>query len=113
MKKQLERVLMCTLLLFLAAAGQVWAADGADVDAVEATQPLAAEEDAPIEHEPNPVFLPGADAGGAGFGEARRSDKPQSIRMEDHICCPHGSECHCVYYAGFECNLFGCASGGC
>jgi hypothetical protein len=82
------------------------------------TTELAASADvAPTEvpPRPDPVFLAGSNAGGAGGlqtglvnGEA--SGLPSNrIFYDDHFCCPYGATgCDCSYLSGFTCDPIGC-----
>lgn len=110
------------LLSLLLAAVPVTLAWGASPEAAPSTPaPVSVEAspaDANLPVAVVPVFQIGAEAGGAGAASlAARSgepkEDPQSVRMEDHLCCQVSGGCDCVYWPGAECELFSCRGGSC
>ena len=63
---------------------------------------------------PDPVFLAGTNAGGAGglktgLVNGESSSLPGTgIFFEDHLCCQVGAGCDCVYWPGRNCQPIGC-----
>lgn len=84
----------------------------AAVSAVE-TEATDSSDAAPVR--PDPVFLAGSDAGGAGGADAGlvngdASTAPRThIMYEDHLCCPYGAYgCDCSYWPGRFCDPINC-----
>lgn len=114
MKSYLSHLPLLALALALVCAGPAWGADSEATLAQEVTATDSTAVPTPVSDTaravPEPVFVPGSDAGGAGAQYKIQIGKedPQNIVMWDHLCCTVPGGCDCVYWPGANCNLFGC-----
>lgn len=115
--KRLTQIFMLMLLgMVLVAPATMAATDEAPSFEALTTSVVDALATAPAEAavRPDPVFLAGSGAGGAGAetvglvkGESA-SLPPNSIAFEDYLCCQVGNSCDCVYWPGSYCQPIGC-----
>ncbi len=107
MNNHSTRIAFTALLVALATVGMASAAEPSATLAPQIELELS--ETSVLPAPPPSLFLPGADMGGAGAtNKIQDGEKPQNIRMEDHLCCSVPGGCDCLYWPGAECNLFGC-----
>jgi hypothetical protein len=120
--KRLTQILALSLLLSLAFVAQDARAEVEESSALEAVAMEISSTDHSVPDEattrPDPVFMAGSDAGGAGGEQAglvkgeSSSLPPNTLIYDNHLCCQVGNSCDCVYYPGFFCNPlpYGCPS---